>query len=77
MTDSNTLISIVEVISETLPGIEIDLATDVDRAFRELGVDSLDKMSLLLAIQDKWNLEFTETEISELNTINDILRRVS
>lgn len=77
MTDSNTLISIVEIISETLPGIEIDLATDVDRAFRELGVDSLDKMSLLLAIQDKWNLEFTETEISELNTINDILRRVS
>ena len=54
-----------------------DPAADGDRTFKELGIDSLDKMSLLLGVQEKWNLEFTEAEISELNTINDICRKVS
>lgn len=77
MSDSNTLNSIVEIIREAVAGIEIDPATDADRTFKELGIDSLDKMSLLLGVQEKWDKEFSETEIAELNTINDICRKVS
>ena len=74
---SDTLTTIVELIREAVPGVEIDPAVDGDRSFKELGIDSLDKMSLLLGVQDKWNLEFSEAEVSELNTINDIVRKVS
>lgn len=74
---SDTLTTIVELIREAVPGVEIDPAADADRTFKELGIDSLDKMSLLLGVQDKWNLEFSEAEVSELNTINDIVRKVS
>ncbi|MEN3943440.1 phosphopantetheine-binding protein [Prosthecobacter sp. SYSU 5D2] len=74
---SDTLNTIVEIIREAVPGVEIDPAADGDRTLKELGIDSLDKMSLLLGVQEKWNLEFSEAEIAELNTINDICRKVS
>ncbi|TDU69230.1 acyl carrier protein [Prosthecobacter fusiformis] len=74
---NETLNSIVEIIREAVPGLEIDPAKDSDRTFKDLGLDSLDKMSLLLGVQEKWNLEFNEEEISNLNTINDIYRKVS
>lgn len=74
---SDTLTTTVELIREAVPGVEIDPAADGDRTFKELGIDSLDKMTLLLSVQEKWNLEFSEAEVSELNTINDIVRKVS
>ncbi|SKA92834.1 acyl carrier protein [Prosthecobacter debontii] len=73
---SDTLNSVVAIIREAVPGAEINPEADGDRSFKELGIDSLDKMSLLLGIQEKWNLEFTEQEIAELNSINDICRKV-
>lgn len=65
------------ILEEAIPGIEFDPAKDGHRSLKELGIDSLDKMSVLLAVQEKWNLEFSEAEINELNTVNDICRKVA
>jgi acyl carrier protein len=65
------------ILEEAIPGIEFDPAKDSHRSLKELGIDSLDKMSVLLAVQEKWNLEFSEAEINELNTVNDICRKVA
>lgn len=65
------------ILEETIPGIDYDPTKDGDRPFKELGIDSLDKMSVLLAVQEKWNCEFSEAEINALGTINDICRKVS
>lgn len=69
---NQTLDAVVEIFRETIPEIEIDPATDASRTFKQLGMDSLEKMSLLLSIQDKWNLDLTEDEISGLQSLQDI-----
>lgn len=69
--------TIVDIIREAVPGIHIDPSTDGDRSLKELGIDSLDKMSFMLGVQERWNLEFNEQELAELNTVNDICRIVS
>lgn len=73
---SDTLNTIVEMIREAVPGIEIDAAQDAEKTFKDLGMDSLDKMSVLLSVQEKWNLEFNEEEIAALNTLKDIQTKV-
>jgi acyl carrier protein len=65
------------ILEEAIPGIEFDPLKDGDRSLKELGIDSLDKMLVLLAVQEKWNREFSEAEINELNTVNDICRKVA
>jgi acyl carrier protein len=65
------------ILEEAIPGIEFDPTKDGDRPLKELGIDSLDKMSILLAVQEKWNREFSEAEINDLNTVNDICRKVA
>lgn len=73
---SETASIILGIIQENVPGIEFNPGSDGDRALTQAGIDSLDKMSILLAVQEKWNLEFTEEEIAGLNTFNDICRKV-
>lgn len=69
---SDSLSTLIQIIHDAVPGVEIDPVADGDRTLKELGIDSLDKMSLLLGVQEHWNLEFTEAQIAEMNTINDI-----
>jgi len=63
---------LIELLHEAVPDIEIDPAKDASRPFGALGIDSLDKMTLLLSVQEKWNLTFTESEVSELKTLDDV-----
>lgn len=63
---------LLPLLKEALPEIAFDPALDGNRPFNELGVDSLDKMSLLLAVQEHWNVEFNEAQIKDLRTLQDI-----
>ncbi|TDU69235.1 acyl carrier protein [Prosthecobacter fusiformis] len=74
---NDTLTSVVAILRESLPDIEIDPATDGDRSLKELGIDSLDKMSVLLAVQDRWNLTFTEEQIGQMSTIKSICEQIT
>jgi acyl carrier protein len=74
---SDTASAILHIIEESVPGIQIDPAADGDRALSELGIDSLDKMTVLLGVQERWNLAFSEQEIAELNTFNAICKKVA
>ena len=38
-----------------------------------LGLDSLDLVEVMLAIEDKLNIEFTSEEITQLNTLKDVV----
>ena len=38
-----------------------------------LGLDSLDLVEVMLAIEDKLGIEFTSEEITELNTLKDVV----
>lgn len=74
---SKNLPKIVEIIRESVSGVEIDESDDGDRTFKELGIDSLDKMSLLLNIQEHWSFEFAQEQINDINTINEIDRALA
>lgn len=64
------------LLQETVPDAQVLGGDSGDRPLGELGIDSLDKMSLLLAIQERYDLEFTEAEIKTLRTLNDIAQKI-
>ena len=41
-----------------------------------LGLDSLDLVEVMLAIEDKLNIEFTSEEIAQLSTLKDVVRLI-
>jgi acyl carrier protein len=49
------------------------LITSTSRFQEDLGVDSLDLVSVLLNIQDDYGIEWTDDEISGILTVTDIL----
>jgi len=67
---------LLSIFQETIPGIELNLATDGDLPLAKVGVDSLDKMSILLAVQEKWEKEFTPEEIDGMTTFNSISSKI-
>ena len=69
-------IEVAEVMRDAVEGLQIDPSADGERSFADLGIDSLDKMSLLLSVQEKWNVEFAKGEIAQLQSLNDICRRL-
>lgn len=73
---TETQAALKTIIEETVPGLAVEPAQDGQRTFKELGIDSLDKMSILLAVQEKWGKEFTETEINAMNSLDDICQNL-
>jgi acyl carrier protein len=67
---------LLSIFQEAIPGFDFDPATDGDLPLAELGVDSLDKMSILLAVQEKWGKEFSPEEIDLMTTFNSICNKV-
>ncbi len=49
------------------------LITSTSRFQDDLGVDSLDFVSILLNIQDDFGIEWTDEEISGILTVSDLL----
>jgi acyl carrier protein len=49
--------------------------TDMDPSLNigDLGIDSLDRSSIFLALDDKYGVSFTDEDIQELDTINKII----
>lgn len=68
--------TLLELLQEAVPEAKLHTDDDGDRPLGEIGVDSLDKMALLLAVQEKYDLEFTEAEIKELRTLRDIAKKI-
>lgn len=68
---------IVAAIRENVPDIEIDADRDSLRPLGELGIDSLDKMSILLSIQEAYDTEFDKEEIAAMDSIHDIFSKLT
>jgi acyl carrier protein len=60
------------IAEEAIPGLSVDYETDGERTLKELGIDSLDKLTLLLGVQEKWSREFSEEDVGRINSLNDI-----
>ena len=69
MTDTRTTIEEIarEVCQPNVP----DLG-DADKPLLDSGLDSLDYASLLMALEDKYALQFSNEEMDGMNTVNKI-----
>lgn len=69
MTDLNKLI---EILDNT--GVVSDMSKyDPEKTFKENDVDSLDVMDILLAIEEKLKIKFSEDEATGINSLIDAL----
>ena len=53
-------------------GKEVTLESNV----KELGLDSLDIVDLLMDMEEKYNIEFENEEMTELATVNDVVKAI-
>lgn len=55
-------------------GVDYDLtAYDPEKTFRDNGIDSLDVMSLFLAIEEKYGVKFSEAESAAIQSPRQLL----
>ncbi|MCQ2794746.1 MAG: phosphopantetheine-binding protein [Bacilli bacterium] len=47
-------------------------AINPEKELRELGLDSLDVVELLLELEDEFGIEFTSDELKNLKKVNDL-----
>ena len=47
-----------------------------DDSLTSLGLDSLDLVEVMLAIEDKLSIEFTSEEIAQLSTLKDVVKLI-
>lgn len=48
-----------------------------DMKLNELGLDSLDVVELLLKLEEEYNVHFDDVDMSNLNTVKDLLDAIS
>lgn len=72
--------SIIKEIRELAIGVAqsatLDSEQDYDRPMNEIGVDSLDAMSLFLEVQEKLGVDIPDEVVDELVSIRDIAKYV-
>ena len=47
-----------------------------DNSLQALGLDSLDLVEVMLAIEDRLGIEFTSEEIASLHTLKDVVKLI-
>jgi acyl carrier protein len=61
-----------EIISEQLGVDESNI--DLNTSFKDdLDADSLDLFELIMAIEDKFNVEIPSDDVANLNTVEDVI----
>jgi acyl carrier protein len=63
---------VIEVISKVAKGKEVT----ADSNIKDLGLDSLDVVDMLMDIEDKYNIEFENEEMTSFVTIRDVIASV-
>ncbi|MDF1815517.1 MAG: acyl carrier protein [Verrucomicrobiales bacterium] len=73
---TNIETTVLELMEGAVSGLKIDPEKDRDKTFKEVGIDSLDKMMILLAIQEHWDCEFAPEEIDKLDSFGELCTMV-
>ena len=68
----NAIETVKSILSEK---VDISNLKEED-SLQSLGLDSLDLVEVMLAIEDKLNIEFTSEEIAQLSTLKDVVKLI-
>lgn len=62
-----------ELIKLASDNLNIDFANmDMSTKLSELDIDSIDMLDFIMVVEDKYNIEFEEDELDEIETLSDI-----
>ena len=63
---------IKEIAADSL-GADVNTMTAATSFKEDLGADSLDLFELVMALEDEYNIEIPAEELTELNTVGDVI----
>ena len=63
---------IKEIAADSL-GADVSTLTAESSFKEDLGADSLDLFELVMALEDEYNIEIPAEELTELNTVGDVI----
>lgn len=75
MDRTEILAKVVDVASDVL-GINADEITE-RTSFDELDADSLDRLQLVTALEDEFDIEFAEANLSSINSVSDAIDAIA
>ncbi len=62
-----------ELIKLANDNLDIDFSDmDTSTKLSDLDIDSIDMLDFIMVIEDKYNIEFEEDELDEIDTLGDI-----
>ena len=64
-----------KLISEQLD-VEEDVIKETSSITDDLGADSLDVVDLVMSIEDEFDVEITEDQVENINTVGDIVKYI-
>jgi len=68
--------TIIKIIAKELDVPQRSIKDDTSIQ-EDLGADSLDAINIVMAIENKFNIEIDEDMLMEFNTVKDIVNRLS
>ena len=68
--------SLTQITIEVNSSATIKDPADLDRKFSEIGIDSLDAMSVMLEVMERFDIQIPEEETKKLTTLNELARFV-
>ncbi|MBI3096118.1 MAG: acyl carrier protein [Rhodocyclales bacterium] len=68
--------TLVRIALEVNAQATIKEAADLDRKFGDIGIDSLEAMSLMLMVTEHFDIKIPDAEIDTVMTMNELARLV-
>ena len=72
MIEQEILITLTRLLAEQL-GVPADNVTRSAKLVADLGADSLDIIELVMAVEEEFDVEFSDEEVERLATVADVL----
>jgi len=63
---------LIQIVSERL-GVSAERITPQASFMEDLGADSLDVVELMMALEEKYNLEIPDVDAEKIKTIQDVV----
>ncbi|MBC7951319.1 MAG: acyl carrier protein [Rhodospirillaceae bacterium] len=72
MTEDEIRQRVLRAIRKALPRKDVT----ADARFEDLGIESLDAMSLIFAVEEEFDIDLTDTPGANIRGVNDVVREV-
>ena len=68
----NTYDELLEILKDKVTVSEITLSSDL----RQLGVDSLDLVEIIMDVEDKFGIQFETEDLNKFVTVEDVVKAI-